>query len=235
MEFPLIAGFIVGLFNTLHCVGMCGGIMGALTFSLPADVRERRPRLLTYLAAYNGGRILSYAAAGALLGGLGASLLGIFGDRGHALLQGLAALLMTGIGLYIAGGVPKFALVERLGIPLWRRLEPLGRRMLPVRSPIQALLYGTIWGWLPCGTVYSMLLWTVAAQGPVEGMLAMAAFGAGTLPAVMGAGMLTAWLGRISRRPAVRRVAGLSLIALAIGSVALTEPLHRLGPSLSVH
>lgn len=234
MQFPLITGFIVGLFSTLHCVGMCGGIMGALTFSLPADVRDKRHRLMAYLAAYNGGRILSYAAAGALLGGLGAGLLGALGDRGHLLLQGGAALLLAGIALYIAGWFPKFALVEHIGVPLWRRLEPIGRRMLPVRSPFQALLYGTIWGWLPCGMVYSMLLWTLAADGPVQGMLAMAAFGAGTLPAVMGAGMLSAWLGRLSRRPAVRRTAGIALLAMAVGSLFLAEPLHNLSPSLSV-
>ena len=232
MEYPFITAFLIGLLSTIHCLGMCGGIMGALTFSLPQPVRENRRRLLPYLAAYNLGRIASYTLAGALLGALGERLYRLLSPHGgYLILQGIAALLMTGIGLYLAGWFPKFALIERLGVPVWRRLEPLGRRLLPVRSPLHAVAYGVIWGWLPCGLVYSTLLWTLAAGGPLPGGLFMLAFGVGTLPALLGAGMLTHWLQRLTRRRYVRQAAGLTIVALALAGLLLAG---RLGPPQSL-
>ncbi len=221
MSFSLAAAFIAGLFSTLHCVGMCGGIIGALAFSLPAEVRADRVRLLGFLCAYSTGRIGSYVLAGGLIGTLGASALRLLGDVGHNLLAALAALLMSAIGLYIAGWFPQLARIERLGQPLWRRLGPLGRRLLPVRSAWQALAYGAVWGWLPCGMVYGMVLWAASRADPFDAMAAMGAFGLGTLPAVVGAGILTAYLGRLSRLPQVRKAAGLSLIALALAPLLL--------------
>ncbi|HEY0634427.1 MAG TPA: sulfite exporter TauE/SafE family protein [Gammaproteobacteria bacterium] len=168
----LIPPLLIGLFSTLHCLGMCGGIMGALTFSLPAEVRQDKSRLGQFLFAYNLGRISSYALAGALLGSLGGSLFALLSPRaGYLVLQVGAALMMTGVGLYLAGWFPRFARIERLGEPLWRRLEPFGRRLLPVRHPLRALLYGMIWGWLPCGLVYTALLLTVTSGDALAGAL----------------------------------------------------------------
>jgi len=221
LSFSIAAAFIAGLFSTLHCVGMCGGIIGALTFSLPSDVRANRPRLFGYLCAYSIGRIGSYMLAGGLLGAVGASLLRLLGERGHTLLAVIAALLLSAIGLYIAGWFPKLAQLERLGVPLWRRLGPLGRRLLPVRSPWQALAYGAVWGWLPCGMAYGMAIWAASHGEPLSAMAAMGAFGVGTLPAVIGAGILSAYLGRLSQRPTIRKAAGLSLIVLALAPLLI--------------
>jgi sulfite exporter TauE/SafE len=215
LDVPVVAAFVIGLFSSLHCVGMCGGIIGALTYSLPPRVRARKLRLAGYLTAYSAGRISSYALAGGLFGIAGASLVAAFGKAGHEFLQAAATLLMSAIGLYIGGWFPRLAQIERMGVPLWRRLEPLGRRLLPVRSLWQALAYGTIWGWLPCGMVYSMLLWSSSRHGAIDGMLAMVAFGFGTLPAVVGVGMVAAWFGRLARQPLTRKAAGLCLIAAA--------------------
>lgn len=229
MPFSIPAVFIVGLFSTLHCVSMCGGIIGALAYSLPPSVRNDRLRLIGHLAAYSVGRISSYAIAGGLLGMLGSSVLVLLGERGHSVLQAAATIWMCGIGLYIGGWFPRLARIERVGVPLWRHLGPIGRRLLPVRSLWQALAYGAIWGWLPCGMVYSMLLWSASAGEGLGGMVAMAAFGLGTLPGVIGAGMLTAWLGRLARRPLVRRIAGLLLIGMALGGLFTSRSLLVLG------
>ncbi len=220
---PLSIAFTLGLFSTLHCLGMCGGIIGALTLSLPPEVRATRWRLLSYIGAYNIGRIISYSLAGAVFGAFGQRLFHALSPiYGHLLLQGLAALVLVSIGLYLAGWFPRFARIEALGAPLWRRLEPLGRRLLPVRSPAYALLFGTIWGWLPCGLVYSALLWTTTTGGGgLTGALTMLAFGAGTLPGVMSAGVFTGWLTRVTRLPYVRQVVGLALIGLAVISLWL--------------
>ena len=237
VEYPFIAAILIGLFSSLHCLGMCGGIMGALTFSLPREVREQPQTFGLYLAAYNLGRIGSYAAAGALLGGVGGTFYEVVSPRwAHLALQAASALLLTGIGLYLAGWFPKFALLERIGVPLWQRLEPLSRRLLPVRSPLYALLYGMVWGWLPCGLVYSTLLWTLTAHGSGQGALFMAAFGVGTLPAVMAAGMLTGWITRLTRLPYVRPLVGLTIIALGLATVlvsGLAEEYNPWGTTIS--
>ena len=162
--------FLVGLLAALHCLGMCGGILGALTFSLPYETRREWPRMLPFLLAYNLGRVASYAVAGAAFGWIGGALLAAGSNPWpHRVLQWLAALVLVGIGLYIAGWFPRFTEVERLGAPLWRRLEPLGRRLLPVTTLPRALIFGAIWGWLPCGLVYTMLSRPQPRAGPWRG------------------------------------------------------------------
>ncbi len=222
MELTLFSVFVVGLFSTLHCVGMCGGIIGALTFSLPPTVRADRLRLAGFVAAYNAGRLASYSLAGALAGGIGDRLLAwISPAHGRLALLLLATAFMVGIGLYLAGWFPRFAAIERIGSPLWRRLEPVGQRLLPVTSPWQALLFGAIWGWLPCGLVYSVLLWAITTGSAPGGALFMLAFGLGTLPGVMTTGILTGWMTRFSRTRGLRQGIGLLLIALALASLWL--------------
>jgi sulfite exporter TauE/SafE len=215
--------FVVGLLSALHCVGMCGGIVGALTFSLPQQTRSRWTRLTLFLFAYNLGRTSSYAIAGAAIGSLGAALLGA-GVRSllHGGLRWVAAVVVVGIGLHIAGWLPRIAGVERLGEPLWRRLEPIGRRLLPVRTLPRALLYGSIWGWLPCGLVYTMLI-SVPAQGDATaGALYMASFGLGTLPVMLATGLAAGKLHRFASDERLRVAAGLAVVAL--GAFALYFP-----------
>lgn len=196
--------------------------MGALTFSLPTSTREQAPLLTLYVVLFNTGRIISYVAAGALLGTVGQSFYAsINWPMAHVTLQTVAALLLAGIGLYLAGWFPRFAMIEQIGVPIWQRLEPLGRRLLPVRSPQNALLYGIIWGWLPCGLVYTTLLLTLAAPSPQQGALFMLAFGVGTLPAIAGAGILTGWVTRLTRLPYFRAVVGTLLIIMAIATITV--------------
>lgn len=223
MDITLVSAFIVGLFSSLHCLGMCGGIIGALTFSLPPAIREHRWRLLRYIFAYNFGRITSYTAAGALLGWLGDSLFNTLSpDSGHLILQGIASAIMVGIGLYLADWFPRFAMIEQLGKPLWNRLQPWGQKLMPVRSPWHAWLFGLVWGWLPCGLVYSALIISGTSGNAGYGALFMLSFGAGTLPSVMTAGILTGWIARLSRLTQVKIGVGLLLIVLAIVSFYLT-------------
>ena len=217
LELTLVAAFLIGLASALHCVGMCGGIIGALSFSLPEPVRTQRPLLLGYLLAYNGGRVASYTLAGSLVGALGSGLFDNLSPTfGHQVLRLLAAVLLVGIGLYLAGWFPRFAQLERIGVPLWKRLEPLGQKLLPVRSPLQAFGFGLVWGWLPCGLVYSTLLWSASSGSGTRGALTMLMFGLGTLPAVMTAGIFTGWITRFARNRRLRVVVGVLLILMAL-------------------
>jgi len=218
MEVTFISAFFVGLFSTVHCLGMCGGIIGALTFSLPERIRNNRWHLIPYVSAYNLGRISSYCLAGALVGALGEGILGVLPSYGHLVLQLLASILMVGIGLYLAGWFPAFTRIERIGKPVWKKLEPISQKLIPVKSPWHAYLFGAVWGWLPCGLVYTALIWSVTASSAKDGALLMLAFGAGTLPAVMVAGILTGWFTRLIRSPYVRTSAGVIIILMALGT-----------------
>jgi sulfite exporter TauE/SafE len=229
MELTFISAFFVGLFSTVHCLGMCGGIIGALTFSLPEHIRNNRWHLIPYVSAYNIGRIASYSLAGALVGGLGDSILGFLPSYGHLILQLLASALMIGIGLYLAGWFPAFVKIEHIGKPVWKKLEPISQKLIPVKSPGHALLFGLVWGWLPCGLVYTALIWSATAGSAKDGALLMLAFGAGTLPAVMIAGILTGWFTRLIRSSYVRPIIGLLIIIVALitGYFALLHSTHQ--------
>ena len=230
----LLSLFVVGLFSTLHCLGMCGGIIGALSFSLPEAIRRQRWRMLPYIAAYNFGRIGSYTLAGAVAGGLGQELFQFISPQyGHFILQAIGSAVMAGIGLYLAGWFPGFARLEHLGRPLWKKIEPHAQKLLPVRSPLQAFFFGLLWGWLPCGLVYSTLILATSAGNALHGAGLMLAFGLGTLPAVMAAGIVTGWIIRISRLPWVKAGVGLTLVVLAIASFYLT--IQHSGNTAHIH
>jgi len=203
----LLSAFMVGLLGGVHCAGMCGGIVGALSFGLPAG------RNLPILLAYNAGRISSYTAAGALMGALGFYFSGLLPvQTAQRVLLTLAGLFLVLMGLYLAGWWNALSRIERAGGVLWRRIEPLGRGLLPVRSVRHGFVLGLLWGWLPCGLVYSALVWTVASGGPVQGALLMLAFGLGTLPNLLLMGVAAAQLNRWIRRPAVRAAAGVMVM-----------------------
>ncbi len=204
----LFSAFVVGLLGGVHCVGMCGGIVGALSLGLPGA------RNTPILLAYNLGRISSYTFAGALMGALGFFFSGLLPVQGaQRVLMSFAGLFLILMGLYLAGWWNALSGIERAGGVIWRRLEPLGRGLLPVRTVRNGFMLGLLWGWLPCGLVYSALVWTVSAGGAVEGALLMLAFGLGTLPNLLLMGVAAAQLNRWVKNPAVRHVAG----ALVIG------------------
>jgi sulfite exporter TauE/SafE len=207
----LLSAFVVGLLGGVHCVGMCGGIVGALSFGLPGD------RNLPILLAYNFGRISSYTVAGALMGALGFYFSGLLPvQAAQRVLLSFAGLFLVLMGLYLAGWWNALSRIERAGGVLWRRIEPLGRGLLPVRTVRQGLLLGLLWGWLPCGLVYSALVWTVSAGGALEGAMLMLAFGLGTLPNLLLMGVAAAQLNRWVRKPAVRRIAGTLVMGFGV-------------------
>ena len=126
---------------------------------------------------------------------------------------------MVGMGLYLAGWFPKFAKMERLGAPVWRWLQPIGKRFIPVRTWRQAFFLGMVWGWLPCGLVYAGLAVAATSGNATQGALMMMAFGAGTLPAVMGAGIFTGLIVAMGRAQYLRPIAGVVIIIMALVTV----------------
>lgn len=218
-ESSYLALFLIGLLGGTHCIGMCGGIVGAL--SLGAG-----PRLSLHLA-YNAGRIISYAMAGGIAGALGGASLALSGQLPlRIILFVLANLMLVALGLYLMGATQALAFTERFGQKLWRHLQPFTRRFLPARTVAQALPLGMLWGWLPCGLVYSALVTALTSGSAIHGAGLMLAFGAGTLPNLLLAGLLAVRLKAYAAKPLVRITAG--LLVLAFGLWGLFETLRLL-------
>ena len=206
----LISALILGLLGGGHCLGMCGGLMGALSLAIPAERRHQRLRLLV---AYNVGRILSYTAAGLLLGLAGWALAS---GPLAAVLRSIAGLLLIAMGLYLAGWWSGLTRIETLGRGLWHRLQPITRRCMPITSLPRALLLGGLWGWLPCGLVYSTLLWAASQGDALHSAALMFAFGLGTLPVLLATGLAAERLVGLLRRRGVRVAGGLLVILFGL-------------------
>ncbi len=204
-----LALFLVGLLGGTHCVGMCGGIVGALSMGVTARWSMH--------FAYNGGRILSYGVAGAIAGALGAASMGLEGQvPARLILYFIANLMLVALGLYLLGVTRALAFTERAGQKLWIHLQPLTRRFLPARNVGQAFPLGLLWGWLPCGLVYSALASALTAGSATRGGLMMLAFGLGTLPNLLLAGIVLARLNEFVRRPVVRTLSGLLVLGFGL-------------------
>jgi hypothetical protein len=206
----LLSALILGLLGGGHCLGMCGGLMGALTLAIPAEQRAQRFQLLL---SYNLGRILSYATAGLLLGMAGWALAN---SPAAMLLRVIAALLLIAMGLYLAGWWSGLTRIEALGRGLWRYIQPLTRRFMPVTSLPRALLLGSLWGWLPCGLVYSTLLWAASQGDALDSAALMLAFGIGTLPVLLATGMAAERMTALLRKQGVRMAGGLLVILFGL-------------------
>ena len=232
----VFTAFLTGLFAGAHCVTMCGGIIGALNLpgarrtivihadrsaSLPATDRLAWPEALSLHLAYSGGRIFSYATAGALAGVLGGTALMTQSVLpAQLVLAVLANTMLLLLAFYLMGHTRVLSRLERIGLPLWQRIAPLTKRFLPAETPARALGVGMAWGWLPCGLVYSVLTLAMMSGGPAQGAMVMAAFGLGTLPNLLAAGLTVDRLRPFLARPAVRRAAGAAIFALGVWGFA---------------
>ena len=232
LEIALGTAFIGGFAGGVHCAGMCGGIVHALC-AAPGDGAPS----MRFLIAYNAGRIASYMCAGAIVGAIGE--IGLL-TRAAPVLQpvlfALASLMLVALGLYVAGALPLMARIEVAGAALWRRIQPLTRKLLPVNSLPRALGLGALWGWLPCGMVYAVLLTALALGSWWQGAAVMLAFGLGTLPNLLGIGLMWNQFSRVRRAGALRMVAGGAVALFGIYSLlGVLEPAAIAGNGLFCH
>ncbi|MFT4769517.1 MAG: sulfite exporter TauE/SafE [Glaciecola sp.] len=207
----ILAAAGIGLAGAGHCLGMCGGIAAAI------NLGGNRGALTT--VAYHTGRLSSYAALGALLGALAGS---INIAQWTIVLRYLAALLLIGMGLSIADWWRGMSILERLGSKLWRPVQKLSSRLLPVRHWFQGYLLGLCWGLMPCGLIYSALAWSATAQDAARSGLLMLAFGAGTLPAMLSTSFGAAHVQALLRRRGLKILIAVFLIASGAWSLMMT-------------
>ena len=206
----MVSLFGTGLMSGVHCAGMCGGIVGAVSSQLPGN----RWRWLYHLA-YNAGRIASYTLAGGIVGAIGKSGLVLKGVLPvQQMLFGLASAMLILMGLYLAGIWRGAHRIEQAGAAVWRKIQPVSRKLLPADSLPKAFGLGALWGWLPCGLVYSVLLSALAMGDALRGGLVMAAFGLGTLPNLLAVGLFSSSVRKYAQLRSVRLGAGLLVAGL---------------------
>jgi hypothetical protein len=230
--------FLVGLAGSVHCAGMCGGIVGALSLprphppapamrepAFPLPVRSSTARAgasLTWVGAYNAGRIASYMTAGGLAGGLAGSAASLASLP--ALQAGFywaANLMLAALGLFLMDAWRGLARVEQAGQALWRHLAPLLRRVNGARANGGRMFaLGALWGWLPCGMVYSVLVTAMLSGSALGGAGVMLAFGLGTLPMLAALGLAGGRLRVLMARRTVRLCCGLAILAFGILGLA---------------
>ena len=221
------AALVAGLIGSAHCFGMCGGIAGAMGMAA-AQNGVRGGRLGLQATLYNVGRISSYVVAGVIVGLLGSALGDMIDLPSWSLwLRGITGLVLLLLGLQIAFGWRLLTFLERGGARLWRRLSPLAGRLLGKRGAINALGLGMLWGWLPCGLSYSMLLVAATTGTAVGGGAIMLAFGLGTLPSMIGASYAGGRIGGLPGGRRTRVIAGLLIALMGIWTAAV--PMRHIG------
>lgn len=239
---PAAAAFTLALAGGLHCAGMCGGFVGALG----AGPRRARPvvpiaavgvrpvvdgeRAYGRILAYHAGRVVSYSAAGALAGAIGATLFASQVLPLQLALLSLASLMLLAIGLVLFGRTGWLRRLEPVGLAVWSIVGPLARRLYPPRNPVHALAAGLAWGWIPCGMVYGALPLALGTASVTGGATVMLAFGIGTLPNLLAMHWLTDRLAPMTGRlqaggaarlnTAARAMAGATIIAFGVSGFA---------------
>ena len=173
-----------------------------------------------YVLAYNIGRITSYVIAGAIVGYLG-SRITLFSTSGGQILNIISGVFLALLALYIGNWWRILTRLESAGKYLWRYIQPFSKHFTEMKSPIYALPYGFIWGWLPCGLVYSTLTWSMASGSLVNGAVTMLAFGLGTLPSLLLLGSSAVSIKKILSKVYVRQ--GIALILLVFSLLILWQ------------
>lgn len=220
MNYDFFAAITIGLLGGSHCLMMCGGVVSAFSANIPNHHRFALRHKLPYIFSYNFGRILSYCIAGALI----AVSVKFFALKSHLLLQLLkatAAVMLILLGLYLGRWFNGLVKIEAIGKFGWRYISPLAKRFIPFNHPIYALPFGMVWGWLPCGLVYSTLTWAAATADAKSGALIMLGFGLGTLPAMLAMGIFAQVLAKFLSHTIFRTLAAVLIIMYGINMLSM--------------
>ena len=218
MEIDYLSAFIIGLVGSGHCIGMCGGITAMLTSAIPQQNNVSR---LPLTLSYHLGRISSYTLIGAIAGFTGSLAAKNIGVPVTGL-RLLAGIFLIFLGLYIGQWLMWLSKIEKIGKYLWRYISPLSKKLIPVSNNKQALSLGILWGWLPCGLIYSTLTWSLATGDAVQGALIMLCFGIGTLPALLTVSFGFLSIKKLLINQLFRQLMGVTLITYGLYSFILT-------------
>ncbi|HHP0512463.1 TPA: sulfite exporter TauE/SafE family protein [Vibrio harveyi] len=223
MSPDFIGAFMIGLVGAGHCMGMCGGIASLLSMGAPNNKPSSSIPLF-----YNVGRLASYALIGAIVGGAVSGLSELSGlTQSLGWLRFVAALFMILVALYIAKWWQGLLVIEKAGQHIWKFISPAGKRLLPLKHPMYAFPFGFIWGWLPCGLVYSALTWSAVSGDALNGGLIMLSFGLGTLPSMLAIGYGASHFQKLQKSLIFRNIS--ALILISYGMYTAADAMRMLG------
>lgn len=212
----LLTAFLLGFMGSVHCMGMCGGIVGALSLSNGKQQIHPKPiNPILLQLGYHLGRILTYALLGLIAGGAGLWLASTH-DYAGLILRSLSGVMLILMGLYLFGLTQSLTWLEKRGAKLWKKLQPFTQNLLPVVNYSQALKLGVIWGFLPCGLIYSTLSWAIVSANPLQSAGLMICFGMGTLPALITFALFTEKLNQFKHHIVVRISLSFAIIGFGI-------------------
>ncbi len=204
---------IAGLAGSAHCATMCGAISATLGMGAKAPIG--------YVFAYNTARIVSYCMIALIFSTLLSAVIPSVPQL-LFILRVVAGLMMILMGLFLLGKSSGLSGLEKVGAYIWRYLAPLASKFMPVDSFNKAFGLGLVWGWLPCGLVYSMLAIAVAQGSVVTSVTTMAAFGIGTLPAMYVIGLLGARFNEWVTKKSIRYFLAYCVIVLGVYTVFMS-------------
>jgi sulfite exporter TauE/SafE len=208
-ELSFLSAFAIGIAGGVHCFGMCGGITLAMRTASPPT----QPHF-PFALSYHLGRITSYTLAGAITGFFG-SMVSTSSTAVSSSLQWFSIVMLVLMALYVGQWFRGLVVLEKAGHTIWKLIRPLSTRFIPFKTPLHALPYGFIWGWLPCGLVYSTLTWSLASCSALDGALIMFAFGLGTLPNMLLASMAASHISALFKHKLTRQLVAVLLLLLA--------------------
>lgn len=213
----LIVAFMIGIGSTGHCLLMCGGISSALSSKLS----QTSPKLKAIkLLLFHLGRISCYSLLGLVLGSALHFMIS-FSENVIVISRVIASLLIILVGLYIAGLSSLIRLLEQqLGF-IWKHIQPITQRYIHMQKWHHAYILGLLWGFLPCGIIYSTLIWASANNQGLETALLMLSFGLGTLPALFVSNLLSIKAVEILQKKHFKRTVGLLLVGFGIWTIMM--------------
>jgi uncharacterized protein len=208
---------VIGLLTSVHCIAMCGGINLSQTLGGNGESTPKTTYILLLPGIlYNGGRLVSYTAAGVLVGALG-SVITVSGR-----FQG-AVQLVAGVFMVIMG-------LNMLGLfPVLRRFSPRMPKVFTARIDGRKTgrgpaVVGFLNGFMPCGPLQAMQLYALSTGSLVRGGVSMFLFCLGTIPLMFALGAISSALSGARGQAFSRRVtrAGAVLVA-ALGLVMFSN------------
>lgn len=217
MTLDYFSAFVIGLLGSGHCIVMCGGISTMLTTAISNEVSNNKYRIVF---AYNFGRIFSYSLIGALVAftsSMAAKNIGL----PISALKTVAGIFLILLGLYLGQWLMWLSHVEHIGKKLWRHISPNTKKFIPIKNTRGAFALGALWGWLPCGLVYSTLTWALASANTINGALIMFFFGLGTLPALLSVSLGTISIKSLLSNTLFRKLAAILVILYGIYTILI--------------
>jgi hypothetical protein len=218
VETALLTGLLAGLFGSTHCLGMCGGIVGLLHAQLPSG----RDGLAV---GFHIGRVASYLAIGLLATGIGMLPAAVVPQAAGQVMRWALGAIIVLMAVYIALPGRFRDVAGQIAAPMTRRMMPIFSKFLPVKSLDNAVGLGLLWGLLPCGLLYTVVASAVMLADPAATAALIVAFGVGTVPLLLGGGLVMLRFRSAVNRPGLRW--------LAAGLLAATGVLVAAGPWLA--